>query len=131
MSAQLTILALGSYAPGTYTLDPVSIPPGVSSVHCAIDLTLMTTLTASMSWRYELSFDAGATWKDVGGAGLDLSQSGYTVNVLNQYVNTQGQMMTETSSDIYVADAANTNRKIRGTFTVSESVQTKILLTMV
>jgi hypothetical protein len=95
-----------------------------------VDLTLTTKLTGAISFHYDLSLDGGVTWVDMGGAGLDLSKAGFTVNALNQYLDSQGKVATETGMVIPLPDPTNPNRQVRGTVTVSETITTKVTITV-
>lgn len=74
------IAPVQSYAPGTRTVGPETIPPGISTVLFLIDLRSLGKLTGAITWAVEYSLDGGTSWLSAGGGGLDLAASGYTLD---------------------------------------------------
>src|SRR3954471_14288163 len=74
------LVPIASHAAGSMPFGPIALPAGYSVISVTFDLQQVSSLTAVLSANLQLSIDGGANFIDIGGAGLDLSKSGYVLN---------------------------------------------------
>jgi len=65
---------------GIKNLGPVVLPDKFRGGLVLVDVSQMDDLTAVLDFNLEVSLDGGANFTPIGGVGLDLSKSGYSVN---------------------------------------------------
>ena len=131
MTSQI-VLPQGTYAIGSRTLGPVTIPTGVSSASLALSGTSMTNAALSLSLTLDLSLDGGVTWAstapshatdpfpvkvaDMRGGQLDRSGAARAT----YYISVWG-----------IPDPNNVNRQVRALVTISgTSLTTQGTLTL-
>jgi hypothetical protein len=117
ISAQVAF-ATQAWPAGSKTVGPVSIGNAYRHGELLIDVSGLTDLTSSISVTIDLSFDGGATFTTVGGWGLDLPTSGYTLpgGVLT---DSNGDPVRVTSAALKFPQASSIQRQIRATATLT------------
>lgn len=123
----ITPLPLTTYTAGTHLLSPASIPLNLVFAKARFDLTHLTALTLVMDISLEISQDNGATWTFAGGSGLNLPNSGFTLNG-GVITNSAGQVITQSGISVSLPQPANNQRQIRGTINLTEDFLTQITL---
>lgn len=119
MSVTVRVLPVANYAGGTRSIGPISIANDVTRVGASIlrctsgDLTLWPLPTQSIALDFEASYDGGQTWEewfnasDVGGL------------VVSRRTGVEIPAM-----EFEQSLRPGTNRRIRGTITLSEAIKT-------
>jgi hypothetical protein len=116
-----TVVALtGALLAGTTPFGPITPPAGLSTVQVAIDRTNLALLTQPITWKIDLSLDAGATWTAWGGAGCPAG----TVTDVNLVVQ------TESSFTVRFPQLTDANTRVRGSITTGEPITTSVTVRM-
>lgn len=103
---------------GSKVLGPVVLPDRFRGGMLLVDLTQIADLLASISVVMELSMD-GLTFSSVGGFGIDLPNSGYSVG-LNGLVDANGDPVRIAGFPVRFPQAGLITRQLRGTATLSQ-----------
>lgn len=117
------LLPIQARGAGSVSFGPVAIPRGYSRITVQIDLQQVASLTAAFQLAVEVSLD-GTTWQSAGGAGLDLSRSGYVLDagvIRRPDADSMGPgpvRVAGLSVPLFGTDL--TTRQVRGTLTCSE-----------
>jgi len=125
------LLPIQARGAGSVAFGPVAVPAGYSIIAVLFDLQQVTSLTAVLSATFEMSTD-GVTWTGIGGAGLDLSRSGFQVlnNVLTRS-NTDALgpgPVRVFGGQVRIPQTDSTTRQVRGTITASEALTSGVTL---
>lgn len=120
MSTTSVLLPMATYPAGTRAFGPVVVPVGVTSARCSIDRTSLLSPSLQINWNFELSQDGGASWLPWGAAG---TAGGSIVS------GKTGLPFTESNFEVEFPFPANTQRRLRGTVTLSEDATTSVSVT--
>lgn len=125
MSVTTRVLPVANYPAGAHTIPSTALADDVTHVGIAVlrctsaDPTIWPSVTAIIAFDFQVSLDNGATWRqwfngsDRGGI------------VVSNKTGFEAQLMS-IDQDI----PAGTNRRVRGTVTLTESVRTACDITV-
>lgn len=113
--AQVTVLAPGTYPPGSRLIGPRSVPTNLSFASLALDVTNNTSPAQGISIAIELSFDGGANWSPF----VAMSRAGESPNAFPTMAWSGG-----------VPQDGNPNRQVRATLTLTGSSITTAGMTL-
>ena len=114
------IAPVASYTAGTRVFGPETLPAGFSNVLVLLDLRSCDSLTASVDYAIQYSIDGGSNWIDAGGGGIDMAESGYTLN--------QGVLTNKEGGPVRMVGGrrflprTDLSRQVRMQFTLNETM---------
>src|SRR5205823_4846746 len=106
----------GTLLTGTTNWGPITPSPGTVTVQVVIDRAGLALLTQPLTWTVELSRDAGLTWPFKGGGGT----------VAGQPLDASLNIFTESAIIVSLVVPADTDTRLKGSITVSETVVTTL-----
>ena len=90
----------------------MALPDQYSYGWVLLDLSAVTDLTAALTINVDLSFDGGQTWGSIGGWGLDLAVSGFTIQG-GHVVDATGTPLRISGMSVRLTQRENANRQVR------------------
>ena len=112
---------------GTFSIPATTVPQGMSVGTVTLDRSRLTSSTLRISWLLDVSSDNGATWRSIGGAGIDFGAQAPTFIEKETGLPVSG---TRVRFDTLGAgfESSSAQRKVRGTVTLNESAEISVSL---